>query len=118
MNACRTCPCLLACPLLESIELAFAYGDIDAFDLRARWAAPWPGDQLEHGHVLTGKHRLDAAVATVAHPAGDAEQTRLLGQRCAVADALDDAFDDEMTGDVRHANLGFICLDASKLKRG
>jgi len=68
-------------------------------------SAPGPGDELEYCVFLARRHGFDAAVAAVAHPTGDAELSCLFGHRRAVADALDDTFDDEMTCDMRHMDL-------------
>jgi hypothetical protein len=51
------------------------------------------GDKRFDGLARAADQRLDRAVGTVAHPAGDAEPQRRAAAEFAIADALDDAAD-------------------------
>ena len=71
---------------------------VNAIDARGRRPAPRPGDHLLDAAGVALQHRLDGAVAAVAHPAGEAAGQRFAAQRVAVADALDAAGNAQLAG--------------------
>jgi hypothetical protein len=72
--------------------------DIDLSDVRIRWSAAGPVDHLCQGLCMTDDDCFDAAIATVAHPAGNAQLACSCTHVMAEAHALYEAGDDETTG--------------------
>src|SRR5688572_10097221 len=90
-------------PDLEAPEVAFTLADLHFRNHGARWSAPRPFNDRLDGARIALDHRLHAAVAAVAHPAGDAELARFTLHVEAKAHALHAAGDGKMPGDGIHA---------------
>ncbi len=78
---------------------AVAFIADDAVDTRHRRSPAGPENQRIDGLGRATDQRFDAAVAAVAHPAGETEPLRLRAQRPTVTDALDATADAQISAD-------------------
>ena len=83
---------------------------MNPLDMGMQRATLRPCHQTEHGRLFSDGHRLNPPVAEIAHPAHHAELPGLVDHGRTIADALDAAFDNEVTCNAIH-----VC---SKVKTG